>query len=164
VRPLRRTRTWLRIGHADRVTIALALATILVSSVALVAWLRLVHPNLDDLRNEIPDDVSKSTLLAFGALFSLGNALLEEIVWRGVLMESLEAGYGRGLVVLVLQAASFGAAHIVGFPRGALGVLMAFVYGLALGIIRRRSRGLAAPIVTHVFADATIFALLIRAL
>jgi hypothetical protein len=37
---------------------------------------------------------------------------------------------------------------------------MATVYGFALGVIRKESRGLLAPFVTHVFADATIFLIL----
>ena len=38
---------------------------------------------------------------------------------------------------------------------------MATVYGLMLGIIRRRSQGIFAPYMTHVFADAVIFVILV---
>ena len=41
-----------------------------------------------------------------------------------------------------------------------MGVLMATLYGLVLGIIRETSRGMLAPVVTHIFADATIFLVL----
>jgi hypothetical protein len=37
---------------------------------------------------------------------------------------------------------------------------MAGVYGFLIGIIRKQSGGMLAPIVTHTFADATIFAIL----
>jgi len=50
-----------------------------------------------------------------------------------------------------------GLAHIHGFPRGWLGVALATVYGLMTRVLRMRSRGLVAPLVAHVAADATIF-------
>jgi hypothetical protein len=37
------------------------------------------------------------------------------------------------------------------------------IYGLLLGWLRHRSRGLALPTVAHVFADAAIFAILVYA-
>jgi membrane protease YdiL (CAAX protease family) len=37
---------------------------------------------------------------------------------------------------------------------------MAGVYGFAIGLIRERAGGLLAPVVTHFFADATIFVIL----
>ncbi len=161
VRPLRRTLAWWRLGRIDRITVGLMLGAVLVSSTALYVWLKWTHPYLGDLRGQLPD-VGTLALLGTGLAFAIGNAVLEECVWRGVLLEALDAGLGRGATSVVIQALSFGAAHIAGFPRGAWGVAMAAVYGLMLGAIRRRSSGMLAPIVTHVFADATIFALLLR--
>jgi uncharacterized protein len=66
----------------------------------------------------------------------------------------------RAESVNVAQAALFGLAHFQGFPRGWVGVLMAAVYGFALGIIRKKSGGPLASIITHVFADGTIFVVL----
>ena len=162
VRPLRRTATWWKRGRIDRVVLAMMLGAAVVSSLALALWLKWLHPDLGDLRDQIPD-VSTAALVGIGLVFSVGNALLEEFIWRGVLMESLDAGFGVGVASVIVQAVSFGIAHIAGFPRGALGMAMAAVYGLMLGAIRRRSGGLLAPVITHVFADVTIFALLMRA-
>jgi membrane protease YdiL (CAAX protease family) len=39
------------------------------------------------------------------------------------------------------------------------GAALAGLYGLLLGLLRQRSGGLAAPTFAHVFADATIFAI-----
>jgi len=50
--------------------------------------------------------------------------------------------------------------HINGFPRGIIGAALAGIYGLLTGFIRKKSGGLAAPVVTHFFADATIFGIL----
>ncbi|MEI8256698.1 MAG: CPBP family intramembrane glutamic endopeptidase, partial [Deltaproteobacteria bacterium] len=161
VRPLRRTLTWWRRGRIDRATAGMMLGAVLVSSAALCIWLKWTHPYLGDLHAQLPD-VGTLGMLGIGLAFALGNAVLEECVWRGVLLEALDAGLGRGVVPVVAQALSFGAAHVAGFPRGAWGVAMATAYGLMLGAIRRRSEGLLAPVITHAFADATIFALLLR--
>ena len=41
---------------------------------------------------------------------------------------------------------------------------MAGVWGLLLGVLRLRSRGLLAPYVTHIAADATIVVLMLPTL
>ena len=76
------------------------------------------------------------------------------MMWEG-LLRVLPAG----LAVNLVQAFFFGLVHYHGFPHGFMGVLMAAIYGFAIGIIRQRSGGMLAPIVTHVFADITISAL-----
>jgi membrane protease YdiL (CAAX protease family) len=50
----------------------------------------------------------------------------------------------------------FGAAHWAGYPSGWIGMLMAAVWGLMLGIIRLRTAGIALPYVVHVTANAVI--------
>lgn len=97
-------------------------------------------------------------MLLFGVYFSLLNALLEELVFRGILQDALEAQLGS-TSALLLQAACFGLAHYQGYPMGALGVVLSGIYGLLLGGLRNWVGGLAAPIMVHVCADATIFAL-----
>ncbi|MCP5113866.1 MAG: CPBP family intramembrane metalloprotease, partial [bacterium] len=48
-----------------------------------------------------------------------------------------------------------------GFPRGGIGVGLATVYGLILGLVWNRSRGMLAPWVAHVLADSTIVGILL---
>jgi hypothetical protein len=101
-------------------------------------------------------------LIALGAVgFSMCNAAVEESVWRGVLLQGLQSVGPRGAAV-ILQAISFGVAHIHGFPRGAVGVVLAAVYGVMMGVIRLRSEGMLAPWIAHVFADLTIIAILAK--
>ncbi len=164
VRPLRRTTTWLRRGRIDRMTTALMGASALVVPLVLAGWLRFAHPSLDAFRDQLPDGVSARALVAIGAVFAFGNALLEESIWRGVLMESLDRGLGRGVASIAVSAVSFGVAHVAGFPRGVFGVLLAAFSGVLLGVIRRRSEGLLAPMITHVLVDTAVFALLVRAM
>jgi uncharacterized protein len=161
VRPLGRSVHWIRAGRIDLPILALTLATIVVASGALVLWY-VTHrydTDLGNLGSQIPDWDLRYLLLA-GVGFSIGNALLEEVIFRGVLYEALAAGYGVAATVCI-QGIAFGIVHAHGFPRGVIGVAMASVYGVVLGFLRHRSGGLLAPFAAHVFADATIFGILL---
>ncbi|MEZ5365117.1 MAG: CPBP family intramembrane glutamic endopeptidase [Bryobacterales bacterium] len=93
-------------------------------------------------------------------VFAVGNAAIEELAFRGIVMGELDTVFGPGALPVVLQALVFGAAHFVrGFPNGWLGLAMATAYGLMLGALCRRTGGLLAPWAAHVAADLTIFAL-----
>jgi membrane protease YdiL (CAAX protease family) len=115
--------------------------------------------DLGSLGSQIPN-WSLPYLVLAGICFSVGNALLEEVIFRGVLFEALADGYGAAAAVCI-QGIAFGVVHAHGFPRGVVGVVMASVYGVVLGLLRQRSGGLLAPFVAHVFADATIFCILL---
>ncbi len=131
---------------------------IALTGVALPAWMWFAQPDLSDITSRLPS-WPLWALLGLGALFAVFNAVAEELAWRWVLWEGLEGLPIR--LLLVVQAASFGLAHINGFPRGFLGVLLAGFYGLLLGWFRERSGGLIGPVVVHIAADVTIFALLL---
>lgn len=131
-----------------------------VTPVALVGWLAFARPDLRDITGSELLQVSTPVLIAGGAVFAVLNATLEEVIWRGVLQPSLAAAWGARVAV-VLQAASFGAQHAHGFPRGLLGVFLAGSWAVMLGLLRQRSRGLLAPVLAHIVADATIAALVI---
>jgi membrane protease YdiL (CAAX protease family) len=133
------------------------LGIILVASAALVLWYAILRPDLREQAANLQMTDRMPWLFA-GVLFAVVNATLEEVVFRGVLFEALlvELGPKAGLAA---QAVLFGMAHLHGIPNGVLGVGMVTVYGLMLGSLRRRAEGLGAPIVAHIFADATIFAL-----
>lgn len=125
-----------------------------VTPIALLGWLFALHPDLSDLRAQLPD-LPLAAMIAGGVAFALVNAILEELVWRGVLQDRLGAVFGPG-VAIALQAASFGLHHLHGVPRGAVGVLLAGSWAAMLGLLRRHSGGLLAPVLAHVVADATI--------
>ncbi len=79
----------------------------------------------------------------------VAGALGEEIVFRGALLGSLQKAMGANLSI-ALQAAAFGLWHWNGgLPNGFTGCLMATAFGLALGILRVRSRSLWPGIVLH---------------
>lgn len=156
---LRGTVGWLRTGKFDGTTWLLIVATVVISCAALIAWVRLFSPDLARYADLIPHR-PRWQILAYGIGFCTFNAALEEITWRGVMLEALDSAVGPGLGALVIQAASFAVAHYRnGFPNGIVGSLMVFAYGLMLGMIRRRSKGILACWLAHVAADFTIYCL-----
>jgi membrane protease YdiL (CAAX protease family) len=55
----------------------------------------------------------------------------------------------------------FGVGHLHGFPSGWIGVGLATIYGLMLGVVRLRTGGLLAAWIAHVAADFTIACLIL---
>ncbi len=160
VSPLRRSLGWLRVGRVDRGAVATTTAIIFVSCGALVLYQTLFQPDVSILGPLMPVELLGGIVLA-GILFPLLNATLEELVFRGVLFDAVEAEWG-GPVAVGATAAVFGIAHLTGYPPGPLGAVLAGVYGAALGLLRVWVGGLALPIAAHITADATIYGILVH--
>jgi len=157
---LRRSVGWVRVGTASPGVLAAIAATIILSGVALLLWYLLLRPDVSKFRATIPEIPLWALPLA-GLGWAAVNAAAEEAVYRGIVMHALDSAVGAGAWSMILQAASFGVLHINGFPSGLWGIAMSFVYGLMLGVVRRLSRGMLAPWLAHLFADVTIFAILV---
>ena len=78
-----------------------------------------------------------------------------------MVLHALDSSLGPGVAALLWQAAAFGALHIEGFPRGWLGVGLAGIYGLFMGVIRTRAGGMFAPWIAHVFTDIVIAGIIV---
>ena len=142
-----------------RVPAGATLACAAVTPFALAGWFLLFDPDLSNitagLRELGPNE------LALGAVgFVLVNAFCEELIWRGVIQSRLTALLSERDAIF-LQALSFGAQHVHGFPRGAVGVILAAGWAIGLGMLRRRAGGLLASVLAHIVADATIAAIII---
>ncbi len=150
---------WAGKGAIDRVSLILICATGVVSAAALILW-ALRTENLGAGVHMVQgfSKYPKWLLFGFGVpLFALANAFAEEAIFRGIMQSALDRAFGRKSVVLILQASSFAAFHFVsGFPNGYTGYLMALIYGIMLGYLKKRSGGLLAPYSTHVMADLAI--------
>jgi len=159
--PLRRTMPWARLGKIDGRSAALAGIVVPIAALALVAWAHWMHPNMSGYSPILPHG-TRVELIEYMGLFAAGNALLEEILYRGVMLSALDAAFGAGWFGLVVQSVSFGMAHFLGgFPCGWVGVGMTFLYGLAMGLLRRRSNGLLLPWITHATADFAVICLIV---
>jgi membrane protease YdiL (CAAX protease family) len=126
-----------------------------VTPLALSLWMLAFRPDLHDVVAGYVPDLPRPVLVLGAVGFAVVNATLEELVWRGVIQDRLEPIVGPASAV-ALQAASFGVQHFHGVPRGLIGVLLAGSWAVMLGLLRRRARGLLAPILAHVVADGVI--------
>ena len=158
---LRNSMPWLRAGRMDRFTLGAAGIIGAGAWAFLTVWYSLTHPDLSHFGKYVPV-LPLAQLVLFGAVFSLLNALVEEIVWRGVIQEALLTKYGP-IHAIWIQGVIFGLAHIQGIPNGAAGLAMASLFGVSLGWLRWKSEGLGACLLAHIAADATIFALTLSA-
>lgn len=152
---------WLLRGQGSRATWVLSALTVPLAALVLIAWAQFAQPDLSVYADMVP--VSDIGLIVGAAIvFSLFNAIAEEVAFRGVIWQALsDTGISAGLV-LITQAAAFGLFHFNGVPSGWAGVALSTIYGLALGGTRWLSKGLLAPVIVHLFADLTIFLLVIR--
>ena len=158
---LRGTATWARWGSFDATVRFLSIVASLLAAVALVSWYLLLHPNIAGIVKAFVPALPLGLLIAGGLIFSMVNAAVEEGAYRGVILHALDTSLGPGFAALLLQALAFGAIHIRGFPRGWLGVGLACIYGLLMGVIRRRAGGMFAPWIAHVFTDVVIAGIVI---
>jgi membrane protease YdiL (CAAX protease family) len=148
--------TWIRWGTFGTDVRLMTAGCGLIAAVAVWLWYLLLQPNIDDIVQTFVPTAPVVVLVAGGLAFSLINAAVEEGAYRGVIQHALDSALGPGIAALALQAMAFGALHIQGFPRGWVGVALATIYGVLMGSIRRRSDGMLAPWVAHVFTDIVI--------
>ena len=150
---------WLRAGKFDAKIWTLVLITVIVPAAALMAWVHWFSPDLTRYSHITPD-FPLWLAIVYGIGSSAFNAALEEITWRGVMLEALDSAFGPGVCPVIIQSVSFAVAHYRnGFPNGILGSAMVFVFGLMLGIIRRKSKGILGCWLAHTLVDAAIYGL-----
>ncbi len=153
---------WARWGRLDRGVLVWVAGSVALAAAGLVSWFVIAEPDIADLLQGLPR-VPGWQLVLIAIAFSILNAAVEEAIYRGALLQGLDAALGAGWLAVVLQALAFGAVHLHGFPRGASGIALATVYGLMMGVLRRRSGGMLAPWLGHVAVDVTIIGILAAA-
>jgi uncharacterized protein len=155
---LRATAPRLAFGRAHGPAIAFAVAVSVGTSAVLITFHLLAHPDVSGFAVSLPI-AGPVALVLVGICFSLLNAVLEELIFRGILWEVVAAEWNAA-AALVVTAGVFGIFHLHGYPPGPLGVVLACLFGVALGLLRWWTGGLALAVACHVCADATIFGLL----
>jgi membrane protease YdiL (CAAX protease family) len=157
---LRTSVFWIKRGAPDKTTIIAAVIISVIAGIALILWNMILKPDLDVQLHNMPD-IPLWLFPVVGIVFAVGNAAMEEFAFRGIIMQSLYSAIGPGMITLLGQAWLFGAMHYLkGFPNGVWGVAMTIAYGVMLGWLRQRSRGMLAPWVAHACADMVIFTIL----
>jgi uncharacterized protein len=153
---------WLPSGKSSTVAQVLTATTVVLAPIVLVAWLS-TGPQLGEATIRLVEAAREASWLAIGvfvAIFVMVNAVVEEVVYRQVVYEAARSVLSPAPAVIV-QAAAFATLHVEGFPAGLAGVGLAFLYGMALGVIRSLTGGLRLPIAAHIVADATIVLLVL---
>ena len=154
----------LPMGSFDRRTRWMVAGVVALAVGGLAGWIAAVGPHgyLEGTRLAIRHARSAPiwTVAPIGLLFALVNAAAEEAFFRGAFMAGLIESVAVPVAVLV-QAASFGILHLRGFPSGPAGVALAAAYGLLLGLLRIRARGLLAPWVAHALTDIAIISVIV---
>jgi hypothetical protein len=152
---------WRRWGRFDRDVRILCLIAAAGAGLGVLLWHRLAKPDAQDLLDRFVPDAGLALLVLGGLVFALVNAAVEEIAYRGIVLDALRDVRLSLMVVLALQAFAFGTLHFAGFPRGWSGVGLATIYGIVLGAIRVRADGILAPWVAHVLTDIVIVSVLL---
>jgi membrane protease YdiL (CAAX protease family) len=157
---LRYSTNWMKTGTMNPKIIRLIVAVSLLSGIVLVGWVTLTNADIEHYLAIMPKmPIWCYPLAGFG--FAVLNAAMEEAVFRGVVMDALDATFGDGHTSVGIQAILFGAYHYqAGFPNKASGFVLTLIYGILPGILRRLSGGMPAPLAAHIAADLTIFAVL----
>ncbi|NOS71754.1 MAG: CPBP family intramembrane metalloprotease [Verrucomicrobia bacterium] len=157
---LRRSMGWLRAGKLSSASVIVTIGVMALTVLALVLFHTMVRPEVRGYRAAIPFDALGGVIIA-GVIFTIVNATLEELVFRGVLFDALESQWGTW-VTLIATALLFGLGHLRGYPSGIVGACLAALFGFAVGVLRLWTGGLALPIVAHMAADATIYCILVH--
>ncbi len=150
---------WFRLGESSRSVTTLGLLTLFLAPICLFIWYKATSPNLSAFSQQIPHRSLWLTLLA-GITFALINSVSEEVVFRGVLQQALTIRLGvRG--AWWLQGLMFGLMHSNGVPQGVTGMVLATAFGVVLGWIRYKSKGVGLCCLLHFVTDAVIFGLIL---
>ncbi len=114
---------------------------------------RALHQSPDNARwvTRIVCHSSPMEFVLLGVALTLLPAVIEELLFRGVLMGALSGA--RAWVTLMLQALAFGAFH-VDLAQG----IATFVLGLGFGFMRLKTRSLLAPVVSHATYNFVVLA------
>lgn len=155
---LRRTVPRPAVGRMSGVPLLCAAVLSAVTTGVLLTFHELARPDVSVLAAGIPVAAFSSVVLA-GVCFSVVNATLEELTFRGVLYDAVAAEWNAAMAVGA-TAVLFGLGHVRGYPPGPLGAVLAGGYGVVLGAMRWWTGGLGLAVLCHVCADATIFGLM----
>lgn len=156
--PLRRTIPRIAVGHIRTHDLSDGLGLAVACSALMLLSYLLFRIDFSFFRRQVPHWPEPKLIAACLGL-ALANAFLEELVWRGIVYDSL-AVFGVG-PALTLSSMAFAISHVFFLPTPILGMSMALTFGLAAGWIRARTGGIALPILMHFLVDSTLAAIII---
>ncbi|HEV3143987.1 MAG TPA: type II CAAX endopeptidase family protein [Gemmataceae bacterium] len=156
---LRSSAPRLSAGRMNGLPLAAAAALCVATGGTLIAFHFWARPDVSGLNIRLPVS-GLASLIVVGLCFSMLNALVEELIFRGIVWEGVATEW-NATMALVVSAILFGVAHLHGYPSGPIGAVLAGLFGLALGLLRWWTGGLGLAVICHVVADATILGLIL---
>ena len=70
--------------------------------------------------------------------------------------------YINFIFALILQSIWFGLLHYqAGFPSGEIGIILTFSFGMMMGYLVHRTKGILLPVMIQVVADFSLFILIV---
>ena len=154
---LRHSFAWPHLGHLRGRMIVATLALMICTVFVLMTFQSIAQPETALFRKTLPVESLGNVFLG-GVIFAVVNAVMEELVFRGILFDAIDSQWGPS-ITLIGTAVLFGLGHLHGYPPGTIGVVLAMLFGLALGGLRLWTGGLLSPILAHIAADATIYSI-----
>lgn len=165
---------WVAIGITDDFHLTAFSAFLAVCSAGvLVLWSVACGHEHGPIQDVLAPQLNRSLIRL--SMFSVVNALLEEIDYRGIIMNGMGAyetatnsvlvpydAYEyttdcRWLIMNSIVAFNFAFHHYIGgFPCGLSGLGLVFVWGWLLGLLRSICGGLGLVLGIHIVADFTI--------
>lgn len=139
----------LRFRSADLIGVPIGVLSQLVLVPLVYLPLRAILPDtfssqqVEERARELWDRADGVWLVALVLLVAVGAPIVEELVYRGLVQQSLQSRFDDTLA-LVLAAAFFAAIHFAPVELPGL-----FAFGLVLGVCYQRTGRLGLPIVTH---------------
>jgi membrane protease YdiL (CAAX protease family) len=130
--------------------------------IVLLVLVRLGVPFTSNVENTSDLDRTASYVVALIATAVVAAPLVEELVFRGVVLRGLTSRLGV-VAAVPLQGALFGAAH-VDPSRGAgnIGLAIALgTVGCAFGLVAALTRRLGAPIIAHAILNGVVVTLVL---
>ncbi|MBN1699372.1 MAG: CPBP family intramembrane metalloprotease [Spirochaetales bacterium] len=158
-RRFRKEIDWLTWGRPDKTTWLLIVLFTLASVAGLVVWALIFRQTLTEFSKFIPE-APLFLIIIYGLTFPVFNAFFEEFIARAVMFDGFSRIFASIVPAVLFQAIVFALWHYRGFPGGVSGVVMVFLWSLFLGYVRYRSKGMLAPLVAHICADAAIAVIL----
>lgn len=158
---LRHTAPRIEVGRLDAKVLGMTALAGLASAALFVIVCRAYHVSFYGFAEQVPR-WNPVLIVAICLVGSFINSCLEELIWRGVVYGAFAVRLGINMAIL-LQAVGFSFEHMFFIPLQALGMCMAFVFGMLLGWLRHRSGGLGAPVLAHYAMDLTLMTVILAA-
>ena len=137
------------------------LVTLVCSCVSVFALSVWFYFQRDNPYAELIPSLSLYLLIPLGIGVACINACYEEGLFRSIFLSLFSDKVGRN-TANILQSVWFSFLHYQGgFPSGILGILMTFTFGVMMGYLVQRTKGIFLVVIIHAIADFVIFLLII---